>query len=75
MQMAAATSHETAIWSSQSPPGVERQPASWLLPLRRRSPRDSGFPREATGVWAPNGYPAPRLRGAHGAIDVAGVPQ
>jgi hypothetical protein len=29
------TSDEAAIWSSQSPPGFERQPASWLLPLRR----------------------------------------
>src|SRR5215207_2389236 len=29
------TSDEAAIWSSQRPPGFERQPASWPLPLRR----------------------------------------
>jgi hypothetical protein len=29
------TSDEVAIWSSQSPPGFEPQPASWPLPLRR----------------------------------------
>jgi hypothetical protein len=28
-------SDEAAIWSSQSFPGFERQPASWPLPLRR----------------------------------------
>jgi hypothetical protein len=28
------TSDEVAAWSSQSPPGFERQPASWPLPLR-----------------------------------------
>jgi hypothetical protein len=29
------TSDEAAIWSSQSAPGFERQPASWSRPLRR----------------------------------------
>jgi hypothetical protein len=29
------TSDEAAIWSSRSPLGFERQPASWPLPLRR----------------------------------------
>ncbi len=29
------TSNEAAIWSSQSPPCFEPQPASWPLPLRR----------------------------------------
>jgi hypothetical protein len=35
MRTATWTSNEAAIWSSQSPPGFERQPASWPLPLRR----------------------------------------